>query len=74
MKLVELTGVKGGSVWVNPELLLWLGPPEGVQSSMYGDNNSRATTRLHFAHGEQIEVREGVLEVVARLTDTVENP
>jgi hypothetical protein len=69
VKLVELTGLKGGAVWVNPELLLWVGPPDGVQSSMYGDNNARACTRLHFAHGEHLEVKEAVLDVVARLTE-----
>jgi hypothetical protein len=68
VRLIELTGTKGDSVWVNPELLLWLGVPDGVQSSMYGRNNTRACTRLHFAHGEHLEVSEALLEVVARLS------
>ncbi|HUO11735.1 MAG TPA: hypothetical protein VMU37_03175 [Caulobacteraceae bacterium] len=69
MKLIELTGVKGATVWVNPAHLLWVGLPDGVQSSMYGQNNARAATRLYFAHGEQLEVKEAVLDVVARLSD-----
>ena len=68
MKLIELTGVKGATVWVNPELLLWVGRPDGVQSSMYGDNNARASTSLHFAQGDHLEVRETVSDVVALLT------
>jgi hypothetical protein len=69
MKLIELTGVKGATLWVNPAQLLWVGMPDGVQSSMYGQNNTRAATCLHFAHGEQLEVKEAVLDVVARLSD-----
>ena len=69
MKLIELTGAKGATVWVNPELLLWVGRPDGSQSSMYGDNNARsAATTLHFAQGDHLEVKEAVAEVVARLT------
>jgi hypothetical protein len=66
MKLINLTDVKGAAVWVNPELLLWVGQPEGVQSSMYGDSG-RASTRLHFARGEHLEVKEALPEVVDRL-------
>lgn len=68
MKLIELTDVKGASVWVNPERLLWAGPPDRVQSSMYGDGGGRACTRLHFGHGEHLEVREALEQVVARLS------
>jgi hypothetical protein len=68
MKLINLTDVKGAPVWVNPERLLWVGLPEGVQSSMYGDNNGRSSTRLHFARGEHLEVKEALPEVVARLS------
>jgi hypothetical protein len=67
MKLINLTDVKGAAVWVNPELLLWVGMPDGGQSSMYGDSNGRSSTRLHFAKGEHLEVREALPEVVARL-------
>jgi hypothetical protein len=68
MKLVELTDMKGATVWVNPQLLLWVGPPDGVQSSMYGGGSARAATRLHFAHGEHLEVKEAPAQVVVRLT------
>jgi hypothetical protein len=69
MRLIELTVVKGATVWVNPDLLLWVGLPEGgAQSSMYGDNNTRTCTRLRFSSGEQLEVRETLADVVARLT------
>ncbi|HTX49932.1 MAG TPA: hypothetical protein VME40_11135 [Caulobacteraceae bacterium] len=69
MRLIELTGVKGGTVWVNPDLLLWVGPPEGgAQASMYGDTNARTSTRLRFGSGELLEVRESLADVVARLT------
>jgi hypothetical protein len=69
MRLIELVGVKGGPVWVNPDLVLWVGPPEGgAQSSMYGDNNARVSTRLRFGSGEMIEVRESLVDVVAKLT------
>ena len=66
MKLINLTDMKGAAVWVNPELLLWVGPPDSAQSSMYGDSG-RASTRLHFAKGEHLEVKEALPEVVARL-------
>ena len=68
MKLINLTDVKGAAVWVNPELLLWVGLPDGVQSNMYGHSSDRASTRLHFARGEHLEVKEALPEVVARLS------
>ena len=68
MKLIDFTDVKGAAVWVNPELLLWVGLPDGVQSSMYGDSGGRASTRLHFARGEHLEVTEALSEVVSRLS------
>jgi hypothetical protein len=68
MKLINLTDAKGAAVWVNPELLLWVGMPDGVQSSMYGDGGGRASTRLHFAKGEHLEVKEALPDVVARLS------
>lgn len=68
MTLIELTDAKGATVWVNPERLLWLGLPEGVQSSMYGDGGGRTCTRLHFGNGEHLEVKEAPAQVVVRLT------
>ncbi len=68
MKLIELTDAKGVTVYVNPEQLLWVGPPDGVQSSMYGDGGARTSTRLHFSHGEHLEVKEAPAQVVVRLT------
>ncbi len=65
--MIELSGVKGGAVWVNPEQVLYVGLPEGPGSSMYGDNNSRTVTRLFFAQGGHLEVRESLEEVVARM-------
>jgi len=67
MKLIELTDAKGATVWVNPERLLWVGPPDGVQSSMYGDGGARAGTRLHFAELEHLEVKEAPVQVVGKL-------
>jgi hypothetical protein len=63
-----LTDAKGALVWVNPERLLWVGRPDGVQSSMYGDGGSRVSARLHFGEGEQLEVKETLAEVVDRMT------
>ena len=65
--MIELSGVKGGAVWVNPGQVLYVALPEGPASSMYGDNNNRAGTRLYFAQGAHLEVREALEEVVARL-------
>ena len=67
MKLIDLTDAKGATVWVNRELVLWVGLPDGGQSSMYGDSSARASTRLHFARGEHLEVKEALADVVARL-------
>jgi hypothetical protein len=68
MKLIEFSAVKGGPIWVNPALVLYVGLPDGAGSSMYGDNNVRTSTRLHFTQGSSIEVKEGPSEVVSRLT------
>ena len=67
MKLIEFAGAKGGKVWVNREQVIYVGLPDGAQSSMYGDSNLRASTRLHFAHGDHLEVKEALADVVARL-------
>jgi hypothetical protein len=72
MRMVELSGVKGGAVWVNPAQVLYLGLPESAGATMYGDNNSRASTRLVFAQGAHLEVREPLDEVVARLNGSFE--
>jgi hypothetical protein len=68
VRMIELSALKGGAVWVNPDQVLYVGLPEGAGSSMYGDNNNRAGTRLYFAQGGHLEVREALEEVVARLT------
>ena len=67
MKMVELTAVKGGgTIWVNPALVLYVSPPDGAGSSMYGDNNQRAAAKVHFAQGAVLEVRESPAEVASR--------
>lgn len=68
MKLIEFSALKGGPLWVNPDLVLYVGLPDGAGASMYGDNNVRASTRLYFAQGSNIEVKESLAEVVARLS------
>ena len=65
--MIELTAAKGGAVWVNPAQVLYVGHPEVAGQSMYGDNNSRAGTRLHFVQGAHLEVREALDDVVTRL-------
>lgn len=68
MKLVELTGVKGGAVWVNAGQLIYVGlAGAGAGGSMYGDNNVSNISKLHFADGSSLEVKEPLAEVVARL-------
>ena len=66
--MIELSALKGGAVWVNPDQVLYVGLPEGAGSSMYGDNNNRTGTRLYFAQGGHLEVREALEQVVARMT------
>jgi hypothetical protein len=65
--MVEFASAKGGIVWVNAAQVLWAAPPDGASSSMYGDNNVRAVTRLFFGQGITLEVRETLADVVARL-------
>jgi hypothetical protein len=67
MKMIELATTKGAAVWVNPDQVVFAGLPDGAGTSMYGDNNVRAATRLHFAHGAHLDVREELAEVIARL-------
>ena len=69
VRLIEFASAKGGIVWVNAGQVLYVALPEGASSSMYGDTNVRAVTRLHFAQGTTIEVREALADVVARLND-----
>jgi len=69
VRLIEFASAKGGIVWVNAALVLYVALPEGASSSMYGDTNIRAVTRLHFAQGSTLEVREALADVVARLND-----
>ena len=53
-------------MWVNPGLLLYVSPADGGGSSMYGETNARTCTKLHFANGVALEVKEAVADVVAR--------
>ena len=68
MKLIQFGGAKGGAVWVNREQVLYVGLREPAQSGMYGDSNASTSTRLHFANGEHLEVKEALADVVARLS------
>ena len=65
--MIELTVVKGGAVWVNPAQLQYVALPDAAASSMYGDNNNRAGSRLYFAQGGHLDVRESPADVVALL-------
>jgi uncharacterized protein YlzI (FlbEa/FlbD family) len=67
MALVELTGLKGEAVWVNPTWVVCIGAVGGGGGSMYGDNNVRSATKLQFLHGTTIEVKEAVADVVSLL-------
>jgi hypothetical protein len=49
--MIELSALKGGALWVNPDQVLYVGLQEGAGSSMYGDNNTRTGARLFFAQG-----------------------
>jgi len=69
MKMIELTALKAGTVWVNPGQVIYIAPPDGMGSSMYGDNNQRAGSKLFFAQGSSLEVRESPTEVVSRMAD-----
>jgi hypothetical protein len=65
--MIELTVVKGGAVWVNPAQVQYVSLPDAGASSMYGDNNNRAGSRLYFAQGAHLDVREAPADVVALL-------
>ena len=65
--MIELSGVKGGAVWVNPAQVLYVNLPDGPASSMYGENNNPAGARLHFPQGAYLDVREALADVAARL-------
>ena len=65
--MIELTAAKGGNVWVNPAQLQYVALPDAAASSMYGDNNSRTGSRLYFAQGGHLDVRESPADVVALL-------
>jgi hypothetical protein len=66
--LVQLTTLKGAVVWVNPSLLLYAGLADGAGSSMYGETNTRTGTKLHFAQGVTLDVRDALEDVVAKVT------
>ena len=65
--MIELTAVKGGTIWVNPAQVQYVALPDSAASSMYGDNNNRAGARLHFAQGAHLDVREAPGDVAALL-------
>jgi hypothetical protein len=67
MRLIELTHVKGGKIWVNPSQLLYVCLAGDGGGSMYGDNNVTTSTKLNFVHGFSIEVKETLADVVARI-------
>ncbi len=67
MTLVKLSTVKGAPAWVNPRLVLYVGPPEGGASNMYGANNVRTGARIFFAQGVSLDVSETPEAVAARL-------
>jgi hypothetical protein len=67
MPMIEFSGAKGGSVWVNPAQVIYLGQPDGAGASMYGENNNRARTRLFFTQGAHLDVNEAINDVVARM-------
>lgn len=68
MPLVELTGVKGEAVWVNPSWVVCITAVGGGGGSMYGDNNVRTSTKLTFAHGTSVEVKDAAADVASRLS------
>jgi hypothetical protein len=67
VRLIELTHVKGGTIWINPGQLLYVCLTGDGGGSMYGDNNVATSTKLHFVHGFSIDVKETLAEVVARI-------
>jgi hypothetical protein len=69
MKMVEFATAKGAAVWVSPEQVLYVSAAAGAGggASMYGANNVSTATRLHFGHGEFLDVQEAPADVVSRL-------
>jgi hypothetical protein len=68
MRLVELTGVHGGTVWVNPNRLLFVSLAElGGGGSMYSKTDAPIMTKLTFEQGAAIEVKEVLADVLVRL-------
>jgi hypothetical protein len=65
--MIELTAVKGGTLWVNPAQVQYVALADSAASSMYGDNNNRAGSRLYFAQGAHLDVRETPGDVAALL-------
>jgi len=66
--MIELTVVKGGAVWVNPAQVQYVSLPDAGGASMYGDNNNRAGSRVYFAQGAHLDVREAPAEVAALMS------
>jgi hypothetical protein len=65
--LVRLTGVKGAPVWVAAGQVTHLAALESSENSLYGSSNTKAATRIEFASGEHLDVREPAEEVASLL-------
>ena len=65
--MVRLTGVKGAPVWVSAGQVTHLSALESSENSLYGSSNTRAATRLEFAGGEHLDVREPAEDVAGLL-------
>lgn len=67
MTMVRLTGVKGAPVWVSALQVTHVSALESSENRLYGSSNTTATTRLLFAGGEHLDVREPAEEVAGLL-------
>jgi hypothetical protein len=74
MTLVRLSSAKGAAVWVNAQHVLYVGPPEGGTSDMYGGNNVRSGAKIYFAQGTTLDVRETPEEAAAHLGGEAAGP
>jgi hypothetical protein len=68
MSLVRLTGVKGSPVWVATGQVTHVAALETSENSLYGSSNSKAATRVRFAGGEHLDVREAAEDVAGLLS------
>jgi hypothetical protein len=69
MKLVQLTGAKGVSVWISAGQITYLSAPESAENSLYGSTNAKGGARVMFAGGTHVDVRESADEIASRLSD-----